>query len=363
MNKPELSQFSPIARTIIVLGALFLITLGLHQIASVVNTAFLAIVICITITPQVSWIKGRGLSNGLAVGITAILLVAFFLGVIYLILISWQNLIQYLPGLRETSKSQLAQLGSWFLARQIDISSLILLADKILGWFFTIMGSLLATLGSFLSILAFAVLASVFMLSEQTGFNKRLSNRFGSNQAMWANLIGFVGSTRSFIRTTTLMGILQGLIIAVVLFFIGVPFPLTWGLIFWLLNYIPYIGIWLAVIPPALIAGMEFGIPYALLVLLVYLVVRNVFSLLIYPRIMGEKVDISVTFGFLGLLFWGWTLGVFGFLLAYPYTLLVRDVFLNSASENTWLVQFMKSSKPIKDQEPKEEAGNPEPGQ
>jgi predicted PurR-regulated permease PerM len=60
---------------------------------------------------------------------------------------------------------------------------------------------------------------------------------------------------------------------------------------------------------------------------------------------MAEKVDTSMTVGFLGIFFLGAVLGIFGVLLAYPYTLLVRDVFLTSSNES-WLAEFMRKGNP-----------------
>ena len=344
MNMPASNQFSPIARTIIVGGSLFLIIIGLHQISSFVNTAFLAIVICITTTPLVNWFKRKGMSKGLSVGITALLLVGSFIGVMALILRSGEQLIQYLPEISTTSTERVADVSAALKSNNIDTTNLASFIEKLLNAGFTGVSNILSTLSSWMAILALAVLASIFMLSESTSFSNRLSNRFDSSTRVWANLNRFVVSTRHFFIVATIMGIIQGTIIAIALYIIGVPFPVTWGLLFWLLNYIPYIGIWLSVIPPMLIAGMEYGPQYALLVLIIYAVVRNVFNLIIYPKVMGDKVDISVTVGFLGLFFWGWTLGAFGALLAYPYTLLVRDVFLNSTTDDIWLVEIMKSS-------------------
>jgi AI-2 transport protein TqsA len=345
MNIPETNHFSPAARTILTFAALFIIIIGLRQIASVVNTAFLAMVICITVSPLVSWFNRKGISKGLAVGITAILMVLFFVGVILLVLHSWEVLIRYIPTFRETSTSRFAEWEASLQARNVDIHSFTSLAGKFLGAGITVLTNTLARIGSLIAILAFAVLASIFMLSEETNFTRLLSNRFSSNTKTWANLIGFVNSTRNFLKAMTVIGIVQGVIIAFVLYLFKIPFPITWGLVFWLLNYIPYIGVWLALIPPVIIAGFDYGFQYALLVLLVIMVIRGVFNLFVFPKIMGQKVDTSMTFGFLGVFFWGATLGVFGVLLAYPYTILVRDVFLNSGTGDVWLVELMKSPK------------------
>ena len=115
-----------------------------------------------------------------------------------------------------------------------------------------------------------------------------------------------------------------GAVIALGLYLLRVPSPIAWGVMFWLLNYIPYVGFWLALIPPAILAAVTLGSPYGLMVVILYFVVNNVIKVILLPKVMGDKVDTSMTLGLLGIFFWGVVLGVFGMLLAYPYTLLVR---------------------------------------
>jgi predicted PurR-regulated permease PerM len=340
MTESNRNHFSPVARTILVGGALVLLILGLKSMAFFWNTAFLAIVITITLAPVASWLKKKGLPGGLATGLTILMLLMGVVLIVLLLLYSADQLLESMPEYRDAIAQQLAASDSWF-AQQLDTSGLTESAARLNESTSQAITEELNNLGELLSIIGLAVVASIFMLFEAANFSKRFAGKFGSNQQLLDNLTGFMESTRSFIAVTTLLGITQGTIIAIGLYFIGVPYPIIWGVLFWLLNYIPYLGIWLSVIPPTILAWATLGSTYALLVLVLYGVVSNVFKLFILPKVMGDKIDTSMTVGFLGIFFWGWVLGVIGMLLAYPYTLFVRDVLLTTTQE-TWLVDLMK---------------------
>jgi AI-2 transport protein TqsA len=330
MNDINNSRFSPAAMTIIVGGCLVLIIFGLRVLSFFVNIAFLAVIITITVTPLVNRLKKKGWPRGLAtaatVGLLLIgaLIVLFFLSTIHDQIVVKMNSID----------TALAKFGIDAHAVTSTVANLVLQVVKIAS-------GLIETAISFLSILALAVVAAIFMLFEEENFTRGLAGKFGSNITFEKNLNQFMESVRAFIVVTTLVGLVGGAVIGVALYLLGVPNPIAWGVMFWLLNYIPYVGLWLALIPPTILASITLGSPYGLVVILIYVVVSNVIKMFLLPKVMGDKVDTTMTLGLLSIFFWGVVLGVFGMLLAYPYTLLVRDVLLTNTSE-TWLVDIMK---------------------
>ena len=85
----------------------------------------------------------------------------------------------------------------------------------------------------------------------------------------------------------------------------GIPLPILWGLLSFITNYIPYIGFWLGLIPPALLGLLEGGPGMMLAVIALYAVVNFIVQTLIQPKFVGDTADISVTLtvlsGVLGL--------------------------------------------------------------
>jgi AI-2 transport protein TqsA len=345
MNLPLQGQFSSSARSIIVGAAIILIMLGMKLMAFIINAAFLAVVITVALSPVVNWFRSKRLSRGLATGITILLMIIGVLVMMVFFVYSVDQLLKSLPAYRADLPSQITAGSSFLAIYNIDASRVSVLLQKFADSGLAKVGEALSNITSILTQISLAVLASAFMLLEAGGFSSRLTKQLGADSPTLDNLYKFMRGTRDFFLITTVLGAIEGTIIAIVLYFMKVPFPAMWGFLFWLLNYIPYLGIWLSVLPPFFLALMTLGPTSAFFVLILYAAVSNVFKLLVMPKVMGDKVDTSMTVGFLGLFFWGWELGVIGMLLAYPYTLLVRDVLLKSTNE-VWLVDLMKKQDP-----------------
>jgi predicted PurR-regulated permease PerM len=120
----------------------------------------------------------------------------------------------------------------------------------------------------------------------------------------------------------------------------GVDFALLWGVIAFLFSYIPTIGFWFALIPPTLMALLQFGWQEALIVLIGYVIINTLVDNVISPKIMGSDLNISTLVVFLSLIVWGWILGGVGAILAVPLTLMVMFI-LASFNGSRWLAVLM----------------------
>jgi predicted PurR-regulated permease PerM len=116
----------------------------------------------------------------------------------------------------------------------------------------------------------------------------------------------------------------------------GLEFPVLWGLIAFLLNFIPAIGSIVAAIPPALFALIQFGWLQMSFVLLGYLVINMLLGNFIEPMLMGYRFGISTTVVILSVVFWGWLWGSVGMFLAVPLTMMIK-VMLDNTEEFRWL--------------------------
>ena len=123
--------------------------------------------------------------------------------------------------------------------------------------------------------------------------------------------------------TSLVTGILVGLWTAV----IGLDFAVVWGLLAFLLNYIPNIGSIVAAIPAVLLGLIQGGVGYALLVAVGFVVVNVVIGNFIDPYLMGRTLGLSTLVVFLSLVFWGWMWGIPGMLLSVPLTAAIKIAF------------------------------------
>ena len=345
----ENQHFSPTSRSLITGAALVILVLGMRAMALFCNAAFLAVVITITLTPIVNRLKQRGWSRSVAAGLVILMLMLIILILLLLMVYSAEQLISTLATLDTPVIQTTGAVNAFFSRYNIDVNNTTIGIEKLVLTGLRQANNSLSNITALVSTFGLAFLASAFMLLESDNFSNQLARKFGSDSSMMLSATRFMQGTRDFILITTILGLLQGVLVAIILYIVGVPLPIVWGILFWMLNYIPYIGFWLAMLPPVILAGTFLGWQYAMLVLIIYVVISNVFKLLVMPKVMGDKVDTSMTVGFLSLFFWGFTFGVVGMLLAYPYTLLVRDVILSSTNE-FWLVDLMRKGDPRPDE-------------
>ncbi|MGL9773027.1 MAG: AI-2E family transporter [Sodalis sp. (in: enterobacteria)] len=97
-----------------------------------------------------------------------------------------------------------------------------------------------------------------------------------------------------------------------------------WGVLAFVLNFIPLVGSLVAAIPPLLMAFLFNGLATGLWLLAALLLINLVFSFLWEPVLMSRCLDPSLCTVFLALLVWQSLLGLTGALLAVPLTLAVK---------------------------------------
>ena len=133
-----------------------------------------------------------------------------------------------------------------------------------------------------------------------------------------------VQSVTDYLSVKTVISLITGLLFGLACALIGVDFPLLWGLLAFLLNYVPNIGSALAAIPAVLVALLQLGVDGALLVLVASLLINGILGNVIEPKLMGQKVGLSTLTIFLGLVFWSWVFGPVGTVLSVPLSIATK---------------------------------------
>ena len=129
-----------------------------------------------------------------------------------------------------------------------------------------------------------------------------------------------------FVKTGT--SLVTGLAVGLLTWALDADLPLLYGLLAFLLNYIPNLGSIIAVLPPLALALLQQGPGTTSLMAIGYLVINMVVGNFIEPRIMGRALGLSPLVVLLSVIFWGWLLGVVGALFSALLTLIVRLLLL-----------------------------------
>jgi len=121
----------------------------------------------------------------------------------------------------------------------------------------------------------------------------------------------------------TITGLLTGVATGLTTWAFGLPLAITWGVLTFLMNYIPNVGALLSAIPPVLVALLLEGVGSALGLAAALLIIENAAGMFIEPKLEGHALPVSPFFALLSLILWGWLLGAVGVLLAVPLTAVV----------------------------------------
>ncbi len=112
-----------------------------------------------------------------------------------------------------------------------------------------------------------------------------------------------------------------GIAVGIGLFFLGIPYALLWALLATLLRYIPYVGPYVAAVPPVVISlGTSTGWLEPFLVFGLFLVLALFTSMVVEPSLYGRIIGVSGAALIVALAFWAWVWGWMGMILAVPLT-------------------------------------------
>jgi predicted PurR-regulated permease PerM len=185
------------------------------------------------------------------------------------------------------------------------------------------------------------LVTTLFLIFEAKGFSNKIRQIIEEFRPGDLNrFINLAQKNVDYIIIRTEVNLVMGIGVAIILTLIGVKYAIFWGFLAFLLGFIPYIGFWLAVIPPMLIAWFDLGPMYAILVLVGSGSVNLIAEYLLFPKIAGRGLALSTAVVFISLIFWGWILGEFGVLLAVPLTLFVQMV-CELFKETQWISMLL----------------------
>jgi predicted PurR-regulated permease PerM len=174
-----------------------------------------------------------------------------------------------------------------------------------------------------LATIGFVALLVVFMLLERAELRNRLIRLVGyGRMTLTTRALDEAGERiSSYLVGQSLVNTSIGGAVAVGLVLLGVPYALLWGVLLAVLRFVPYVGVWLAVVPPVLLSLAAFdGWAKPLSVAALFLGVDLLVSSVIEPIVYSQRAGVSKVALLVAIAFWTWLWGPVGLLLATPLT-------------------------------------------
>ncbi len=171
---------------------------------------------------------------------------------------------------------------------------------------------------------AIVFIVTVFILLQRDDLRDRLIRLFGTRDLHRTTLAMDDAAARLSRFFLVQLGINTGfgIIIAVGLYFIGLPSPLLWGIVAGLARFVPYLGSYVAAAGPVLLAAaVEPGWVKAISVAGLFLVTEPLIGQFIEPLLYGRSTGLSPISVVISAIFWGWLWGPIGLIISTPITL------------------------------------------
>ena len=340
-DNPEIQQrYEKYLRAIVFfLGILAAIGIGFIMMVtrSFLLPVLLAVFIYFIFDPVISFFERRKIPTWLSIFLTFIVFLLLFLLVGTLLSKSVQAFAESSPVYEKRINNLVEQIQESF-----DIPDNFLSGDwksdpylKGLMNNFSITGivrNILSSISNFFSKNVLVMLFLLFILIGRNQFIGKLKTAYSDKMA--ARLVKMIknihDSISTYIVMQTLISFVTALFVMAVLALFGMDFVVVWGLLTFLLNFIPNIGSIIAVIFPVTFAFLQFENGFTVLWIAVALsIIQFTIGNFLSPKIMGKSMNLSPLLVLFALLFWGWLWGIVGMFLAIPLTVAVKIIFEN----------------------------------
>ena len=311
-------------RSVMLAAAVVIVVAGMKVSAPILVPFLLSVFIAVVVAPPFFWLRGKKVPDILAVMLVVFAIVAIGIFIAAMVGSSIDDFQSQLPFYQERLSQETVGLINWAKTLGIEVPRQRFLEAFNPGVAMKMAAGMLSGLGGVLTNTFLILLTVVFILLEASSFPAKLRASANDPDATMEGFGRFLGTVQKYMAIKTWISLATGVLIAVWLSVLGIDYPLLWGLLAFLFNYVPNIGSIIAAVPAVLLGFVQLGGGHAALTALGFLMVNVVMGNVIEPRVMGKGLGLSTLVVFLSLVFWGWVLGLVGMLLAVPLTMTVK---------------------------------------
>ncbi len=329
-------------RTVLLVACTFIILAGIRMFSDFFGPLVISVFIAVLFTLVSGWLQKKGLPPAVSGTLAFVLFLLCVAGIVALVILSVLPLVSHIPEYEDALARNLQ-------GAQVTAESLGVVTDSgpdYPGLVRTYSGAVQGIVSSVINrvvLLFIVVFTTFFLLLEAGGHSRRLDRVLREVHPMLSDNLGeFRQTLVDYLIVRTKVNLLVGVLFGAVLALLGVEGAVLWGFLMFIMGYIPYIGFFIALVPPVLLAWIDLGVGAAVLVLVVAVIVNELAEYILFPHLAGKQLNISATVVFLSLLFWGFILGGFGILAGVPLTMLVYLV-MKSYDETRWIADLMEA--------------------
>jgi AI-2 transport protein TqsA len=326
---------SRIERALLIIALVFIIILAIKMTTYLVSLILMAIILSMLTLPAVNWLKTKGLSNFSAVLVITIVACLVILAFFVLTALSFQTVVSDLPQYQQELNTRLTDISALLVSHGIS-SGMTSTSSINIGDMLTFAVSGATSFFEAIMFLFFVAVTTFFMLLEVNPLYNRMEHIFGKDPEALLKLSRMTGYVIDFIVVRTETNLIHGVLFGSFLGLMGVHGAILWGVLTFLLGYIPYFGLLIAAVPALFFAWLQFGIPGAVAVIVAICILNIIVENPVYSFLAARKFEMPALIVILSVIFWGWLLGIVGMFFAIPFTLILLLIF-ESCEELRWI--------------------------
>ncbi len=328
------------------LAALVIVVAGLKEGKAVFVPVALAALLAIIVSPGVRWLERRRVPKVAAV-------LAVVLGMAMGFAAIGAMVAGSVAGFRESSAeysnkliAMLAGASAWLQSKGVpaDLDTAIKNVDAgaaVRKGADMVLNSLEGVLAA-LSNTLFVAITMILILIEGNTVPSKLRALSDDPNADISYFRHIASQVQSYLAIKTVLSLGTGVAVGVWAVVLDVDFALLWGLLAFLLNYIPNIGSILAAVPAMLLALIQHGPGTSLGLGAGYVVVNMLVGNVVEPMWMGRKLGLSTTVVFVSLVVWYEMWGPIGMLLSVPLTMIIK-IMLEHSRDYAFIAALLDS--------------------
>jgi predicted PurR-regulated permease PerM len=333
-------DLGPVSKALLLAAAAVIVIGGLKLGGPIIVPLLLAACIAVATAPLVVWLERKRVPPALAVTAGILCALAAVIGFGLILSLAASDFASSLPALERKLVQLDRQLAVWLEAHKLGTLGPALSSydpGAAAGGLFetAIVGA-----SRLIGVSGVVLFVVIFMLLETPTFRGKLQRAFGFRAERMDETRRVVAEVQRYLVVKTGLNAAAGLAAGGWCYAMGVPNALLWGVVAFVLHFIPVFGSVISAIPPLLAALVLQGPGTALGVLLGYLVFNNVIGNIIEPKVMGHNAGLSALVVTVSIVVWGWIFGPVGALLSVPLTMIARIAFAHF-EDTQWLAVLL----------------------
>jgi AI-2 transport protein TqsA len=307
-------------------AAVVVILFGLRFTGPLLAPLFLAFMTAVVLMPVVRFLERRGLPTAAAVvGVLVIVLVCggVFVFITYVQLVA---LGEKLPEYGQLLAQRLDAAGAAFSGNTSVYHALTASATRGSKAMVAAAAQIIATLLSSTVSLIFFVFILCLMLASAHSFARQVERVAAPESQLHDRLTDFCEQVQIQGSIRTLSNLLTAIALTLEFVVFRIDFAFLWGMLAFVLGYIPYIGLIIASVPAVILAFILHGTGLAVVVLLIAVILNAAMDNAVTPRFVSTRSQVPMIITVVSFFFWTWLIGPLGAVFAIPATLLVRTL-------------------------------------